>query len=83
MNSQQKLKKKITKLIMWFISWQYTRQFQFQREGVYNLQNQISIADTSERFAPLARITNGEIVQKVFIFWAVSFFWGVWGLWSL
>jgi hypothetical protein len=35
---------------------------------------------TSERFAPLARITNGEIVQKVFIFWAVSFFWGVWSL---
>ena len=27
---------------------------------------------TSERFAPLARITNGEIVQKVCIFWAVS-----------
>jgi hypothetical protein len=25
-----------------------------------------------ERFAPLARITNGEIVQKVFIFWAVK-----------
>jgi hypothetical protein len=35
---------------------------------------------TSERFAPLARITNVEIVQKVFIFWAVSFFWGVWSL---
>ena len=26
-------------------------------------------------FAPLARIINGEIVQKVFIFGAVSFFW--------
>ena len=50
---------------------------------ILNIDDIFQILFFDEEVYQRARITNGEIVQKVFIFWAVSFFWGLWGLLSL